>query len=113
MIVLFAPVFAYMNPGTPICLNQYHGHKERVRVRVTEANFTAAMTNESLPVYDKITASNDCSVGIIFRVGEVAKWIGTSIEGEPVILGLPETGEAGDEEEVELNGSLAPKVATA
>ncbi len=71
------------------------------------------MADESLPEFGRTIASDDCNAGIVYRVVELAGWIGALIGAEPRVPGLPEAGEVAEEEGADLNGLLAPTAAAA
>ena len=112
IVVLIATVPACMFPGIPTCRNRSLRQDERARVRVTEAGSATSMADESLPENGRIIAGDECDAGLVFEEVEVAGWTGAAIGADSGFLGLPETGEAA-EEDADLNGSLAPMAAAA
>ena len=91
---------------TPICLQQQHrGGDRRARAVVIEANFASAMADASHSEDGSTATSNErgaCTVGM---AAEAAGW--------PVIFGLHESAEYGDEDGADASGSLYATVAAA
>ena len=98
---------AEMYPHIPICLHQDHGNNEETCASAIRHGFTSVMMDGSLEADMKTPASYDYNVDITKRVSRMAHWVGASVEGELGVLGLLETGEAGEEDGSGAEGKLS------
>ncbi len=94
-------------PDIPICLHQDHGASPAVCQQSIRSGFTSVMMDGSLREDMKTPASYAYNVEVTRRVVEMAHAVGVSVEGELGCLGSLETGQAGEEDGVGAEGTLA------
>ena len=94
-------------PDLPICLHQDHGASPAVCQQSIRSGFTSVMMDGSLREDMKTPASYAYNVEVTRRVVEMAHAVGVSVEGELGCLGSLETGQAGEEDGVGAEGTLA------
>ncbi|MBS0513698.1 MAG: fructose-bisphosphate aldolase class II [Proteobacteria bacterium] len=94
-------------PDIPICLHQDHGASPAVCQQSIRSGFTSVMMDGSLRDDMKTPASYAYNVEVTRRVVEMAHAVGVSVEGELGCLGSLETGQAGEEDGVGAEGTLA------
>ncbi len=90
----------------PICLHQDHGASPAVCQQSIRSGFTSVMMDGSLREDMKTPASYAYNVEVTRRVVEMAHAVGVSVEGELGCLGSLETGQAGEEDGVGVEGTL-------
>ncbi|MBN8441147.1 MAG: fructose-bisphosphate aldolase class II [Thauera sp.] len=94
-------------PDIPVCLHQDHGASPAVCQQSIRSGFTSVMMDGSLREDMKTPASYAYNVEVTRRVVEMAHAVGVSVEGELGCLGSLETGQAGEEDGVGAEGTLA------
>ncbi|QID17276.1 fructose-bisphosphate aldolase class II [Nitrogeniibacter mangrovi] len=95
------------HPQIPVCMHQDHGASPAICQQSIRSGFTSVMMDGSLREDMKTPASYDYNVEVTRKVVEMAHAVGVSVEGELGCLGSLETGQAGEEDGVGAEGTLA------
>ena len=95
-------------PDIPVCMHQDHGASPAVCQGSIRSGFSSVMMDGSLREDAKTPADYDYNVNVTQRVVDMAHAVGVSVEGELGCLGSLETGQAGEEDGVGADGTLAP-----
>ncbi|MBT0959867.1 class II fructose-bisphosphate aldolase [Denitromonas iodatirespirans] len=98
---------AEQHPHLPICLHQDHGASPAICQQSIRSGFTSVMMDGSLRDDMKTPTSYTYNVEVTQKVVEMAHAVGVSVEGELGCLGSLETGQAGEEDGVGAEGTLA------
>ncbi len=94
-------------PDIPVCMHQDHGASPAVCQGSIRSGFSSVMMDGSLKEDAKTPADYGYNVQVTRRVVDMAHAVGVSVEGELGCLGSLETGQAGEEDGVGAEGTLA------
>ena len=89
-------------PDIPVCIHQDHGTDPDICQRSIQLGMSSVMMDGSLMADGKTPASYEYNVDVTRRTVAFALACGVSVEGEIGCLGSLETGEAGEEDGVEM-----------
>ena len=92
------------HPDIPVCLHQDHGASPAVCLQAIRSGFSSVMMDGSLKEDAKTPADYAYNVAVTAQVCQMAHAVGVSVEGELGCLGSLETGDAGEEDGVVLDG---------
>ena len=94
-------------PHIPVCMHQDPGTSPAICQRSIQLGFSSVMMDGSLGEDGKPPTDYAYNVDVPRRTGEMAHACGVSVEGELGCLGSLETGQAGEEDGVGAEGTLA------
>src|SRR6185437_13783886 len=90
----------------PLVMHQDHGASPAVCQASIRSGFTSVMMDGSLREDMKTPAPCEYKVEVTGRDADMADAVGVSVEGELGCLGTLETGQAGEEDGVDAEGTL-------